>query len=178
MTCFPFGKKFISGSWDGIVKVHDDESADEKGQLLLEFNGGFSDGGINSCNCVDFLEKTTQVGDEKKLDLAILANGFDNGNVTLTNMKSISSEGTITESSSVKLIKFMNKLPAIIICDRAGYLHFWTLIPTKPKKLSKDNTVENKSNSENNKREFFSVKCLSYEEQTKILITGNYILNS
>ncbi len=168
MTCYAYGKKFISASWDGIVKVHDDESADEKGQLLLEFNNGIT-GGINSCNSVDFLEKSVS---EKSDKFAILANGFDNGNVTLTNMKSISSEGTITENKSIKLIKFMNKLPGIIICDGGGFIHFWTLIPTKPKKLLKDNQEENKSTNENNKREYFPIKCLSFQEESKILVTG------
>jgi len=177
MTCFAAGKKFISGSWDGVVKVHDDESSDEKGQLLLEFSGG-NMGGINSCNSVDFIEKleNNKDKDSKNISMAILAYGFDNGNVTLTNMKSISSEGTITESRSIKLIKFMNKLPAIIVCDGGGGIHFWTLVPIKPKKLMKDIQEENKSINENNKREYFPVKCLSFQETTKRLVTGKILL--
>lgn len=177
MTCYPFGKKFISGSWDGFVKIHDDESADEKGTLLLKYHGGQSNG-PNSCNSVDFIEKTSKGTDgNSKLDMGILAYGFDNGNVIFTNMKSISTEGTIPDiKHSIKLIKFMNKLPAIIICDRAGFIQFFTLIPTKPKKITRDHSLENRSTNENNKREFFPVKCLSFEESTMILITGIQVL--
>ena len=79
------GKKFISASWDGTIKIHDDDSNEEKGLQLFEFSHNVP-GKTNSCNTVDFSE-----------ELKILACGYDNGSVTLINMKSLSSEGTLSE---------------------------------------------------------------------------------
>jgi len=161
MAYYDFGKKLISGSWDGSVKIHDDNSPEEKGQLLYEL-GSARNYNVNSCNSIAFNEK-----------MGILASGFDNGNVTLINMKSLSSEGTLTEHKKVCLLNYIMELPAIIVCDQYGIIHFWSLIPTKPKKLSRDFTEENKSNNENNKKETFPVKSFCYENTLKVLITGD-----
>lgn len=161
LTYYAFGKKLISASWDGSVKIHDDMSPEEKGQLLYEL-GSSSSYNINSCNSIAFNEK-----------MGILASGFDNGNVTLINMRSLSSEGTLTDHKKIILINFILELPAIIVCDQYGMIHFWSLIPTKPKKLSHDFVEENKSNNENNKKETFPVKCFCYENSLRVLMTGD-----
>jgi WD40 repeat protein len=156
LAYYNFGKKLISGSWDGLVKIHDDMSAEEKGQLLYDL--GNSSG--NSCNSIDFNEK-----------MGILASGFDNGNVTLINMRSLSSEGTLTDHKKVIIVKYILEHPALIVCDQYGIIHFWSLVPTKPKKLIREFTEENKSNNENNKKEVFSIKCLCYEDKNKVIMT-------
>lgn len=161
LAYYDFGKKLISASWDGSIKIHDDNSSEEKGQLLYEL-GSASNYNINSCNSIAFNEK-----------MGILASGFDNGNVTLINMKSLSSEGTLTDHKKVRLLNYILELPAIIVCDQYGIIHFWSLIPTKPKKLSRDFTEENKSNNENNKKETFPVKSFCYENTHKYLMTGD-----
>ena len=161
LAYFDFGKKLISASWDGSVKIHDDNSPEEKGQLLYEL-GSSQIYNANSCNSIAFNEK-----------MGILASGFDNGNVTLVNMKSLSSEGTLTDHKKVRLLTYISDFPSIIVCDQYGIIHFWSLIPTKPKKLSKDFTEENKSNNENNKKETFPVKCLCYENKTRTILTGD-----
>ena len=162
MTYFYEGKKFISASWDGIINIHDDDSADEKGQLLFHMGNNSNSERKNSCNSIDFSEK-----------LNILASGFDNGNVTLTNMKSFSSEGIIQEEKRVKLVQFVKDYSAIIICEQNGKVNFWTLIPTKPKKLVKDFYLDNISTNENNRKENFPVKCLNYEHKNEVLLTGD-----
>jgi len=161
LAYYDFGKKLISGSWDGSVKIHDDNSPEEKGQLLYEL-GSSTNYNVNSCNSIAFNEK-----------MGILASGFDNGNVTLINMKSLSSEGTLTDHKKVRLLDYIMDLPSLIVCDQYGIIHFWSLIPTKPKKLSRDFTEENKSNNENNKKETFPVKCFTYENNLKMLMTGD-----
>lgn len=161
MAYYDTGKKFISASWDGFIKIHDDNSPDEKGMQLFELVHSVPNR-VNSCNCIDFNEK-----------IEVLASGYDNGNVTLINMKSLSSEGTLTEHKKVTVVKFLNQLPGIIVCDNGGCIHFWSLVPTKPKKLTRDFVEENKSTNENNRKESFPVKCLCFEESTRILLTGD-----
>ena len=38
MAYYSEGKKFISASWDGFIKIHDDDSPDEKGLQLFELS--------------------------------------------------------------------------------------------------------------------------------------------
>ena len=190
MTYYSEGKKFMSASWDGSIKVHDDDTSEEKGQLLSVF-GNISSGAkgkMISCNTVDFSEK-----------LELLASGFDNGFVTLINMKTLSNEGSIPhdklgkknlcekktflteeekrgyllfskESPKIKLVKFLNNFQCIITCDNLGRMFIWTLVPSKPRKTVLDYTIENLSINENNKKDFFPVKCLCFEEKTNYLL--------
>jgi WD40 repeat protein len=161
MAYYDYGKKFISASWDGFIKIHDDNSPDEKGLQLFELVHSVPNH-VNSCNSIDFSDK-----------LEVLASGYDNGNVTMINMKSLSSEGTLSDHKKVVVVKFLNNHPALVICDTAGLIHFWSLIPTKPKKITKDFVEENKSINENNRKEFFPVKCLVFEESTGVILTGD-----
>jgi WD40 repeat protein len=161
LSYYDKGKKFISGSWDGCVKIHDDNSPEEKGIQLFELVHATSNR-INSCNSIDFSE-----------ELEILASGYDNGNVTLINMKSLSNEGTLTDHSKITVVKYLDTLPSVLVCDYSGSINFWSLIPTKPKKLSRDYVEENKSANENNRLEYFPVKCVCFEKMTRVLLTGD-----
>ena len=161
MAYYSEGKKFISASWDGFIKIHDDDSPDEKGLQLFELSHN-TIGKINSCNTLDFSE-----------EMKILASGYDNGIVTLMNMKSLSSEGTLTDHKKVTLCSFLDDYPSIIVCDQEGIIHFWSLVLTKPKKLLRDLKVENLSNNENHTKEYFPVKCLCFEKVSNILLVGD-----
>ena len=161
MAYYSEGKKFISGSWDGKIKIHDDDSPDEQGLLLFEFSHQVT-GKINSCNTMDFSE-----------EMKILAFGYDNGIVTLTNMKSLSSEGTLTEHKKVIFCHFLDEYPSIVVCDQEGVVHFWSLILTKPKKLIRDYKLINKSINDNHCLETFPVKCLCFEKNSNILFMGD-----
>ena len=161
MAYYSEGKKFISASWDGFIKIHDDDSPDEKGLQLFELSHN-TIGRINSCNTLDFSE-----------EMKILACGYDNGIVTLINMKSLSSEGTLTEHKKVILVYFLNDYPAIVVCDQEGTLHFWSLILTKPKKLLRDLKIQNYSNNDNRTKELFPVKCMCFEKNSNILLIGD-----
>jgi WD40 repeat protein len=155
------GKKFISASWDGFIKIHDDDSPDEKGLQLFELSHN-NMGRVNSCNTLDFSE-----------EMKILASGYDNGIVTLMNMKSLSSEGTLTDHKKVTLVSFLGDYPAVVVCDQEGVIHFWSLVLTKPKKLLRDLKIENLSNNENHTKEYFPVKTLCFEKQSNILLVGD-----
>ena len=161
MAYYSEGKKFISASWDGKIKIHDDDSPDEQGLLLFEFSHQVP-GKINSCNTIDFSE-----------EMKILAFGYDNGIVTLTNMKSLSSEGTLTEHKKVIFCHFLDKYPGIVVCDQDGVVHFWSLILTKPKKLIRDYKLINKSINDNHTLEVFPIKCLCFEKKSNILFMGD-----
>ena len=71
-------------------------------------------------------------------ELKILACGYDNGAVTLINMKSLSSEGTLSDHKKITVCKFLEDYPTLIVCDQEGDIHFWTIALTKPKKIMKD----------------------------------------
>jgi len=161
MAYYSEGKKFISASWDGKIKIHDDDSPDEQGLLLFEFSHQVT-GKINSCNTMDFSE-----------EMKILAFGYDNGIVTLTNMKSLSSEGTLTEHKKVIFCHFLDEYPGIIVCDQEGIVHFWSLILTKPKKLIRDYKLVNKSINDNHTLEIFPIKCACFEKSSNILFMGD-----
>ena len=161
MAYYSEGKKFISASWDGKIKIHDDNSPDEQGLLLFEFSHQVT-GKINSCNTMDFSE-----------EMKILAFGYDNGIVTLTNMKSLSSEGTLTDHKKVILCHFLDDYPSIVVCDQEGVVHFWSLILTKPKKLIRDFKFDNISMNDNHCREVFPVKCMCFEKSSNILFMGD-----
>jgi WD40 repeat protein len=193
MTYYSEGKKFMSASWDGAIKVHDDDTSEEKGQLLSVFGNinSSSKGKMISCNSIDFSE-----------NLELLASGYDNGLVTLINMRTLSNEGSLShdkigrkitfekdtfiteeekkvqsvfhkEIPKIKLVKFLNNLNSIITCDNLGRLFLWTLVPSKPRKTVLDQIIENLSINENNKRDFFPIKCLSFEEKTNYLVVGD-----
>ena len=155
------GKKFMSASWDGTIKIHDDDSNEEKGLQLFEFSHNVP-GKTNSCNTVDFSE-----------ELKILACGYDNGSVTLINMKSLSSEGTLSEHRKVTICKFLDDYPALIVCDQDCDIHFWTIILTKPKKIMKDFQFKNYSTNDNNTKESFPIKCFCFEKKNNILFMGD-----
>ena len=106
-------------------------------------------------------------------EMKILAFGYDNGIVTLTNMKSLSSEGTLTDHKKVILCHFLDDYPSIVVCDQEGYIHFWSLILTKPKKLMRDLKFINKSINDNHCREEFPVKCMCFEKKSNILFMGD-----
>jgi WD40 repeat protein len=161
MSYYMEGKRFISAGWDGYVKVHDDNTADEKGQLLSILTSP-SMNRRNSCNSVDL-----------SLRLRILASGFDSGVVMLNNMSSLASEGNLFGHKKVTLVHFLNDLPALIACDYEGMIYFWTFLPLKPKKTMIEFVLENKSLNENNKKENFPVKCLCFEQESGILLTGD-----
>ena len=161
MAYYSEGKKFISSSWDGFIKIHDDDSPDEKGLQLFELSHNVM-GKINSCNTMDFSE-----------EMKILASGYDNGIVTLINMKSLSSEGTLTDHKKVTLVSFLDEYPSIVVCDQTGNIHFWSLILTKPKKLIRDFVIENKSRNESKTKENFPVKCITFEKNSNILFLGD-----
>jgi WD40 repeat protein len=118
---------------------------------------------VNSCNSTAFLGEPFNV----------LASGYDNGNVTLYNMKTLASEGLLPEHKKITFVTFISQYPALIVCDNAGIIHFWSLIPTKPKKPNKDFIEENKSYNENNIKEFFPIKSLCFEEKTKYMFSGD-----
>jgi WD40 repeat protein len=158
---FNEGKKFISASWDGTIKIHDDDSVEEKGLQLFEFSHNVP-GKTNSCNSIDFSE-----------ELKILACGYDNGSITLVNMKSLSSEGTLSEHKKITFCKFLDDYPALIVCDLDCDIHFWTIILTKPKKIMKDYQFKNYSTNDNNSKESFPIKCLSFEKKNNILFMGD-----
>ena len=158
---FSEGKKFISASWDGTIKIHDDDSNEEKGLQLFEFSHNVP-GKINSYNTIDFSE-----------ELKILACGYDNGSVTLINMKSLSSEGTLSEHKKVTICKFLEDYPGLIVCDQDCDIHFWTIILTKPKRMMKDYQFKNYSINDNNSRESFPIKCFCFEKKNNILFMGD-----
>ena len=155
------GKKFISASWDGTIKIHDDDSPDEKGLQLFEFSHNVP-GKVNSCNSMDFSE-----------ELKILACGYDNGAVTLINMKSLSSEGTLSDHKKITVCKFLEDYPTLIVCDQEGDIHFWTIALTKPKKIMKDYQFKNYSINDNNTKENFPIKCFCFEKKNNILFMGD-----
>ena len=106
-------------------------------------------------------------------EMKILAFGYDNGIVTLTNMKSLSSEGTLTEHKKVIFCHFLDDYPGIIVCDLEGVVHFWSLVLTKPKKLIRDYKLLNKSINDNHALETFPIKCACFEKSTNILFMGD-----
>jgi WD40 repeat protein len=106
-------------------------------------------------------------------EMKILASGYDNGIVTLINMKSLSSEGTLTDHKKVTLVSFLDEYPSIVVCDQTGNIHFWSLILTKPKKLIRDFVIENKSRNESKTKENFPVKCITFEKNSNILFLGD-----
>ena len=158
---FSEGKKFISASWDGTIKIHDDDSNEEKGLQLFEFSHNVP-GKTNSCNTIDFSE-----------ELKILACGYDNGSVTLINMKSLSSEGTLSEHKKVTICKFLDDYPCLVVCDQDCDIHFWTIILTKPKRVMKDYQFKNYSTNDNNTKESFPIKCFCFEKKNNILFMGD-----
>ncbi len=155
------GKKFISSSWDGTIKIHDDSSNNDTGMQLFEFSHNVP-GKINGCNYLDFSE-----------ELKILACGYDNGSVTLINMKSLSSEGTLSEHKKVTICKFLDDYPCLVVCDQDCDIHFWTIILTKPKRVMKDYQFKNYSTNDNNTKESFPIKCFCFEKKNNILFMGD-----
>ena len=155
------GKKFISASWDGTIKIHDDDSNEETGLQLFEFSHNVP-GKTNSCNTIDFNE-----------ELRILACGYDNGSVTLINMKSLSSEGTLSEHKKVIVCQFLDSYPSLVVCDQEGDIHFWSIILTKPRRIVKDFQFKNSSINDNNYKETFPIKCFCFEKKNNILFMGD-----
>ena len=155
------GKKFLSASWDGAIKVHDDSSNNDTGMQLFEFSHNVP-GKVNGCNYIDFSE-----------ELKILACGYESGAVTLINMKSLSSEGTLTEHKNITLCKFLDDYPSLIVCDLDGDIHIWTIILTKPKKMVKDCILKNYSDNENSNKEIYPVKYLCFEKKNNVLFLGD-----
>ena len=158
---FSEGKKFISASWDGTIKIHDDSSKNDTGLQLFEFSHNIP-GKINGCNYIDFNEQ-----------LRILACGYENGSVTLINMKSLSSEGTLSEHRNITVCKFLDNYPSLIVCDLEGDVHIWSIILTKPKKIMKDCILKNYSNNDNNTKEIYPVKYLCFEKKNNVLLMGD-----
>lgn len=154
-------KRFISSSWDGFLKVHDDNTADEKGQLLSNITVS-SQKKVNPCNSVDISNK-----------LKILASGYDSGNILLNNLSSLASEGNLFNDYKINIISFLNELPCLLSVEDSGLMQFWIFYPLKPKKIVKEYTIDNRSLNENNKRELFPVKCICFEESNKILLSGD-----
>ena len=194
------GKRFISASWDGLVKVHDDNTADEKGQLLSTIassNQGISYNSINSHNrnIVNDLSNLNisfpissnsklvnntcrnQINSCNSIDLSeklkILASGFDGGNIMFHNMGSFASEGNLYNHKKIVLVNFLNDLPCLMVSDNSGQLYFYTFVPVKPRKIEKECTIENYSLNENFKKEKFPIKCITYQEEAGILLTGD-----
>lgn len=161
MVYYMEGKRFISGGWDGHVKVHDDNTADEKGQILSILNSP-SQMKKNPCNSISLSDK-----------LKLLASGFESGNVMLNNMSSLASEGNLFCKSKIMFVSFLNDLPSLVVCEDNSFINFYSFVPFKPKKIVHENPLENKSLNENNKKENFPVKCISFNEENKILITGD-----
>ena len=158
---FSEGKKFISASWDGTIKIHDDASNNDTGMQLFEFSHNIP-GKVNGCNSIDFSE-----------ELKILACGYENGAVTLINMKSLSSEGTLSEHKNITLCKFLEDYPSLIVCDLDGDIHLWSIILTKPKKMMKDCILKNYSINDNSNKEIYPVKFLCFEKKNNVLFLGD-----
>ena len=158
---FSEGKKFMSSSWDGTIKIHDDSSNSDTGLQLFEFSHNVP-GKVNGCNYIDFSE-----------ELKILACGYENGAVTLINMKSLSSEGTLTEHKNITICKFLEDYPSLVVCDIEGDVHIWSIILTKPKKMMKDCVLKNYSNNENSNQEIYPVKYLCFEKKNNVLFMGD-----
>ena len=161
LNYFSEGKKFMSSSWDGTIKIHDDSSNNDVGMQLFEFSHNIH-GKVNGCNYIDFNE-----------EFKILACGFENGAVTLINMKSLSSEGTLTEHKNITICKFLDDYPSLVVCDLDGDIHFWTIILTKPKKMMKDCILKNYSNNDNGDKEIYPVKYLCFEKKNNVLLMGD-----
>ena len=102
-----------------------------------------------------------------------LAFGYDNWIVTLINMKSLTSEGTLTEHKKVIFCHFLDEYSGIIVCDKEGIVHFWSLILTKPKKFIRDYKLLNKSIKDNHALETFPIKCACFEKTNNILFIGH-----
>jgi WD40 repeat protein len=162
LVYFDHSKRIISASWDGYIKIHDDNGSDEKGDLLFTLHHSVP-GIVNSCNTTAFLGEPFN----------ILASGYDNGNVTLYNMKTLASEGLLPDHKKITHMTFIGQYPAMMVCDSSGIIHFWSLIPTKPKKPNKDFVEENKSFNENNIKEYFPIKSLCFEEKTRYIFSGD-----
>ena len=158
---FTESKKFMSASWDGTIKIHDDNSNSDTGMQLFEFSHNIP-GKVNGCNYIDFSE-----------ELKILACGYENGAVTLINMKSLSSEGTLSEHKNVTLCKFLDNYPSLIVCDLDGDIHIWSIILTKPKKIMKDCILKNYSYNDNLNKEIYPVKYLCFEKKNNVLFIGD-----
>ena len=160
---FSEGKKFMSASWDGTIKIHDDSSNSDTGLQLFEFSHNVP-GKVNGCNYIDFSE-----------ELKILACGYENGAVTLINMKSLSSEGTLTEHKNITICKFLEDYPSLVVCDLEGDVHIWSIILTKPKKMMKDCVIKNYSNNDNSNsnKEIYPVKYLCFEKKNNVLFMGD-----
>jgi len=155
------GKKFMSASWDGTIKIHDDNSNNDTGMQLFEFSHNIP-GKVNGCNYIDFSD-----------ELKILACGYENGAVTLINMKSLSSEGTLSEHKNITLCKFLDNYPSLIVCDLDGDIHIWSIILTKPKKMMKDCILKNYSYNDNLNKEIYPVKYLCFEKKNNVLFIGD-----
>ena len=158
---FSEGKKFMSASWDGTIKIHDDSTNNDFGMQLFEFSHNVP-GRTNGCNYIDFSEP-----------LKILACGYENGAVTLINMKSLSSEGTLTEHKNITICKFLDDYPSLVVCDLDGDVHFWSIILTKPKKMMKDCILKNYSINDNTNKEIYPVKYLCFEKKNNVLFLGD-----
>ena len=158
---FTEGKKFMSASWDGTIKIHDDASNNDMGVQLFEFSHNVP-GKVNGCNFIDFSD-----------ELKILACGYENGAVTLINMKSLSSEGTLSEHKNVTICKFLDEYPSLVVCDLEGDVHIWSIILTKPKKMMKDFIFKNYSNNDNCTREIYPIKYICFEKKNNVLFMGD-----
>ena len=160
---FSEGKKFMSASWDGTIKIHDDSSNSDTGLQLFEFSHNVP-GKVNGCNYIDF-----------RKEIKILACGYENGAVTLINMKSLSSEGTLTEHKNITICKFLEDYPSLVVCDLEGDVHIWSIILTKPKKMMKDCVIKNYSNNDNSNsnKEIYPVKYLCFEKKNNVLFMGD-----
>ena len=88
-------------------------------------------------------------------------------------MKSLSSEGTLSDHKKVTICKFLGDYPCLVVCDLDCEIHFWTMVLTKPKRMMKDYQFKNYSTNDNNSRESFPIKCFCFEKKNNILFMGD-----
>ena len=151
------GNRLMSCSWDGIINVHDDSTADQKGLCRSEFKQH-----KKAINFLDFDRHQT-----------LLASCSDDETIILTNLTSYRLEAVLTGSKEqVKVGIFLGESAIFCSADLTGRLYFWAVLPSKIKNqllTTKTDPIE----SEVGTTENFPIRSMSFDAEASILYTGD-----
>lgn len=157
----------ISSSWDTMVWLHDDSTPDAEGRMRYEMTKH-----TKSVNFIHF-----------KPSHSLCASCSDDGQVIIYNYGSYRQEGILSRNTAdgsdraeVKVCKFLNPHNLIVTADLDGLLNFYNVYPS-PNWNTLLCSVKDDIESETGKPENFPVWSLDYDDDEKMIYTGDEMGN-
>lgn len=169
--------KLLASSWDGNVRLFDDNQAEDEGSLKYKEEGGINHTMVrhknSSVNYLDF-----------KPNDQLSASCAEDGQIILFNFNSYRPEGVLKmnyptgrQPSPIKICKFLEDTDLLVSADLDGNINFWCVsVHAHPKKNQllvsiQDNHVADFGDQKTPPH--FPIRALDYDKVDQCIYTGD-----